>query len=255
MTKRWAIISVILVIFLCASGWMAKEVYRELWGSDNWTRLHSAAYRGDTESVRSLIADHADINAIARKAGTPLQLAANSGHVETAKVLLDSGADADLGCPLAGAALKGDMEMMTLLLDHGARPDGPASTWRVPLIEACEYDHLQAVRLLLKRGANVNACTRYNAESALERACYSAGLDVLELIIENGADVNHRDGSGRTALHYAAVSGRLGHVRKLLASGAARGIRDEEGKTPTDLALKNSHQAVADELAGKSTPD
>jgi ankyrin repeat protein len=94
--------------------------------------------------------------------GSPLILAANRGHIEVVSVLLDRGADINLGVPGDGnplimAASGGYTEIVSLLLDRGANLEQIVPGDENPLIKACESGQLRVVKLLISRGANVNA--------------------------------------------------------------------------------------------------
>jgi ankyrin repeat protein len=67
-------------------------------------------------------------------------------------------------------------------------------------------------------------------------------------ILSSGTDVDAVDYSDRTALHVAAAAGQLEAVTTLLAQGANVNVRDRNGATPRDDAVRNRHDAVADAL-------
>ncbi|EAU64734.1 ankyrin domain protein [Stigmatella aurantiaca DW4/3-1] len=88
-----------------------------------------------------------------------MMLASYNGRAETARLLLERGADPeqtnDAGqTPLAGAAFKGHVDIATLLLDGGARVDGTGNDGRTALMFAAMFDKLDVLELLLQRGAN-----------------------------------------------------------------------------------------------------
>ena len=89
------------------------------------TALMRAALDGNTQSVKELLDQGADINRRDDSGRTALMFAVINGHYETMKVLLQSGADVNAksnkeGTPLMGAALSGDLRMVQALLDKGA---------------------------------------------------------------------------------------------------------------------------------------
>lgn len=93
--------------------------------SHGHTPLMRAALDGDTESVRELIREGADINQRDDNDRTALMFAVINRHYETTKVLLEYGADVNAksnkeGTALMAAALAGDLRMVQALLDKGA---------------------------------------------------------------------------------------------------------------------------------------
>ena len=73
-------------------------------------------------------------------------------------------------------------------------------------------------------------------------------LEAVELLLARGADVDIQEAADETALHVAAYYGQLGVVVALLKHGADRRILNKEGKTPLDLASKEGHQKIAQAL-------
>jgi phage shock protein B len=67
-------------------------------------------------------------------------------------------------------------------------------------------------------------------------------------LVKAGANINWRDASGKTALHYAAAGGHNGATGDLLRLGADPDIRDNAGLTPLDYAKRGGHEATAGEI-------
>jgi ankyrin repeat protein len=91
--------------------------------------LWIAAHIGDAAAVRRLLDDGVDVNVWDKYGRTALTLAINAGHVELARLLVESGAwvdpfedDSVYMTPLMCAANRGDVSLVEYLLDHGADP-------------------------------------------------------------------------------------------------------------------------------------
>jgi len=113
------------------------------------TALHKAVSEGQTEIVKKLIEEGADINSTQGVAGTPINTAAYHGQTETVKLLLDKGANVndrnDSGgwTPLTNAARNGHTDVVKLLLDRGADIDSAirlvrGNSWATHAIEILE---------------------------------------------------------------------------------------------------------------------
>ena len=225
------------------------------------TALMAAAH--DPAKVGRLLAAGADPRAVAASGHTALQLAsAYSGARESVAQLLARGVPVDvpvtrgnLGLTALGAAvMRGDTETATLLLRHGAKVDGVSGKFVSPLIAATFQGDGEMVAWLLDRGASVDAVVTdelAEASTALMIAAEDGATDVVATLLKHGAAVNAIDGAGRTALMYAAASidrGDTAIVDLLLAAGAKTPLRDPEGRTAADLAVRFNRLLVAKRL-------
>ncbi|KAE8553411.1 hypothetical protein EYB25_004793 [Talaromyces marneffei] len=84
---------------------------------------------------------------------------------------------------------------------------------------ACERGHIEIVQLLLEKGGDVNA-EGGEYGNALQAAAQGGYLDIVRLLLEKGADVNAEGGEYGNALQAAAQGGYLDIVRLLLEEGA-----------------------------------
>jgi ankyrin repeat protein len=95
----------------------------------------------------------------------------------------------------------------------------PTPSGYSPLIYASRAGQTEAVKLLLRRGANVNRQTREMQSTALHRAAYAGHADVVRVLLEAGADTSIRDCDGLTALE------RVARQRENRSSGRADVVR------------------------------
>lgn len=145
--------------------------------------------------------------------------------------------------PLRQAALAGDLPEVRRLLDSGADPNAPDVG--SPLYFAAQRGHTDVVTLLVERGADVNAVTRFG--TALQIAARGNRTSIVELLLRNGADPNLPGGEYRnTPLHEAAAHGAAEAALLLLKNGADVNSRNKLRHPPIHLAAgKGKDEMVA----------
>jgi ankyrin repeat protein len=201
-------------------------------GPDGTTALIWAAYNGDANLVERLLAEGADADAKNEFGSFALSEAAIGGYTEVVAALLKGGAQADATNPegetaLMAVARTGDVEAATLLLDAGANVNA-VELWgqQSPLMWAAAQKHAAMIKLLISRGADVDA---HGAVRNWER----------KVIREpRPKDMNQ---GGFTPLLYAAREGCIDCAKELVAGGADLDLHDPHRVTPLIMALLNLH--------------
>ncbi|KAH9029588.1 hypothetical protein EDB85DRAFT_2290792 [Lactarius pseudohatsudake] len=160
--------------------------------------------------------------------------------------------------PLYAASYKGRVDIMRWLLNHGADPNvGREDGW-TPLHTAGAHGKLEAIQVLLEHNADVNMRSN-NGETPVHVTVYNAydlsegkWIEGLQRLLEHGADPNAGDNDHSTPLHQASYKGLLEVARLLLSYGANVDEKDGEGRTPFQVAngqemtkLLLEHGAVA----------
>lgn len=84
--------------------------------------------------------------------------------------------------------------------------------------------------------------------TSLHEAAKYGDLEVVEYLVEKGANVNEKDDDGYTPLHVAAKKGYLEIVEYLVEKGAKINEKDKSAKTPLQLAYDNGNQEVVNYL-------
>ena len=124
------------------------------------------------------------------------------------------------------------------------------ATGPLPLIDAVKNVDREAVRSLLKQGANVNA-TQADGATALHWASYRDDLESADLLIRSGANVNARNDLGATPLWAACQNGSESMVARLLTAGANPNAALLLGETPVMVAARSGSPAVVELLAAQ----
>ncbi len=190
---------------------------------DRTTALLVAARLGSSESMRLLIERGADPKLTASDTVNLLRVAYASESPDVRRVLAESGValkdPREIGAPLLAQNLF-DTALLRQLLDAGADPK--QELLRLPTLGfAASSGEVETVRLLLSRGADADA-SGSRGWTPLMMAAASARPNpaVIEMLLENGADVHARDDVGRTALDWALMQGETPVVRLLREAGA-----------------------------------
>jgi ankyrin repeat protein len=164
------------------------------------------------------------------------------------------------------AIRQNDLTQLKALLDQGSAPNGSAPKGNAdtaddrgitPLMYAAEIGSLDAMRLLIDRGADVN---RQNAFGSTALMWSVADPAKVRLLLDHGAQVNLAARSGRTALIIAAFTNPSAEVvRLLLAKGAKVDVVDQRHVTPLNATTFGNDtatvQLLLDAGADIQTPD
>jgi ankyrin repeat protein len=155
-----------------------------------------AAMKGDVATVRTLLKDGADVNAVQGDGVTGLHWAARLGAEELASTLVVAGANVKAATrfgaitPLHLAAERGAGAVVALLVKAGADVDAPSSTGATPLMFAAASGDTASVKALLDAGADIEARERDREQTPLIFAAAANRVDVVKLLLASGADKN-----------------------------------------------------------------
>jgi ankyrin repeat protein len=225
--------------------------------------LADAAEKSDRAAIRTLLKQHADVNAAQADGMTALHWAAHLDDLETARALIEAKANVAVTnrygvTPLSLACQNGNGPMVELLLERGADPNTTLRGGETVLMTAARTGKPGPVNALLKRGADVKAKER-RGQTALMWAAADGHTEVVEILTKAGADIHATlPDSGFTALFFAAREGRANVIRALLKAGVDVNETTEphrpNGKTPAKgtsaltLAVENGHFELAIDL-------
>ncbi|XP_058793647.1 putative ankyrin repeat protein RF_0381 [Phymastichus coffea] len=214
------------------------------------TPLHIASFIGPMDVLTCLLERGADVNR--REAifkFTPLLIATYHGSSEIVDLLISKGGakvnaatDENL-TPLHVAAMLGDVKIVRTLIKSGANVNCKhKSTQLTPLHLASTSGHNEAVNDLIEIG---QALTNVGSSVITETMTYcSISMDgrqaVVDVLLKNGADLQARDNSGKTALHLATRH-RSNVIEILLKAGADIDATDKDEHVPLHEAIKNKN--------------
>jgi ankyrin repeat protein len=192
------------------------------------TRLTSYAKANDVAGVKSELAKGFDPGMLNSKEGTetttPLHIAAENGNVDILKLFLASGVNVNLrrgdgATALLLATLKGKTEAAELLLQNGADPNlgTNLAIATFPLVVAVAQQNHTLIRDLVDHGANVRA--ESGPITPLITAASSGDLDSAFLFLSHGADINQSPKDGLRPVDFAVKNGDTRMLLNLLARG------------------------------------
>lgn len=216
--------------------------------------LHQALTAGNREILAALLEAHADVN-LKGWNKLPLEIAVDSGDMDTIKLLLRAGADVNAGGAFLEALLRKNGPLVALLLSSGARVSTAGNI--DVLQEAIRQDWIEVLKLLLAAGIDINRLHNdqtvnehtvggsYLVQSPLEIAVEVKNREIVKLLIADRADVNLADQERKTALHQAACVDGDVFVKLLLDAGARVNASDSYGSTPLHAAVGCKNEEAA----------
>ncbi|XP_071111355.1 serine/threonine-protein phosphatase 6 regulatory ankyrin repeat subunit C-like [Haliotis cracherodii] len=208
--------------------------------------LHSAGRGGDVEVVQYVLShDMVDINGRGSCRRTPVMLAAEKGHIEIVKLLVDKGGDMSLVGKrheniLHLACLCGQIEVVKYVLSQDIVDINSRGRKRkTPVMLAARNGHKEVVELLVKKGANLSLAYNAAGSNVLHLACFNGHVDVVKyLLSQNAVDVNSRGWKQRTPVMRAAHSGNKEVVELLVNKGADLSLLNKKGSNILHLVCQ-----------------
>lgn len=217
--------------------------------ADGATALHWAAHRDDLEMAKRLIEAGADVNAVNRLNASALYLSAKTGNVKLMSFLLESGANPNVALDMGEtsimtAARSGSAEGVRYLINAGADVNVTESSRnQSALMWAAAQGHVEVVRELIKAGAELDARSKVRpmlmfadatnggafdqgvienlgGYSPLLFAVRAGHIEVANILVNAGADINGQAGNGASPLVVATHSGHSALAQMLLVLGA-----------------------------------
>ncbi len=208
-------------------------------GPQNYRPLHAAARWGGPAAVTALLDAGAQRDARGGWERTPLHVAAAHGRVDAARVLIDRGADLaaedlSLDTPLALAELVHQDAVADLLRSKGATVRARDISW------AALNGDRERIDELVAQGVDVSA-PAVRGQTPIVLAMSSGNEKLVPFLISKGARVDTTmPEAGRQALHFAAAWELREAFEQLVAAGANKEARDDNGATPLLVASRHA---------------
>ncbi len=150
---------------------------------------------------------------------------------------------ADKSSLLAWAVETQEPQLVELLLKKGAKVKLANSNRFTPIIQACRYGNTEIINALLDRGADPNS-TIEDGTSAFQLCAGSATTEDLARIVSLGANISAQNSDGQTAVMWAANFGKLENFNYLVSKGANINQQTHQGYSPLFFAIKSHNLEV-----------
>ncbi|NKB33892.1 MAG: hypothetical protein GKR91_12410 [Pseudomonadales bacterium] len=252
--------------------------------TDGATALHWAAHREDLNLTQILIEAGADVNAVNRLNATPLYLAAKGGNNELIKRLLDAGANPNVALemgetPIMTASRAGAAAGVQYLIEAGANVNTrETSREQTALMWAAAQGHEEVARALINAGAELEARSKVRPMlmfadatnggafdqgvtenlggfTALLFAARAGHVEVANLLVTSGADINGLAGNGTSPLIVATHSGHSALAQMLLVQGAEPDSTEAGYNALHAAILRGDRDTVAALIANGADPN
>ncbi|KAJ5213717.1 Mg2+ transporter protein CorA-like/Zinc transport protein ZntB [Penicillium cf. viridicatum] len=258
-----------------------KEKKRTFWGNSHWTNealvqpqnsdpLVDYADLGEPSGIEHEV-NHSDndpdqpsgIDHSDKDSDEPLEIISNSeerllqaawkGFLIIVASLLEQKVpvdprDKNSSTPLILASRRGYEEVVSLLLRHNAQIDELNRWENTALLAACHAGRDSTISTLLGHGANIESCNKYGT-------CNSGRRDVVEMLLNVGADVNAKPNNHWTPLHAASENmtdqtdeEHVDLIKYLIAKGAKLNAINDIGDTPLHVACRTKHPGAIEYL-------
>lgn len=249
-----SLVCFVVYFFLLLSSCQPKKVGGPEHQDEVNEHLLQASSEGILREVRTALKYGADLNARDKSGRTPLMLAVINNRYDIVKDLVSKGADLKAvtnegdRTAFLWAVFMGNLKITNFFVSQDIDINEVNRRGDTPLIVAAYMGHSEILQLLLAEGADVNHQTTNKKFTALHFACFRGHKHIVEILLENNCRIETKDSDGRTPLLLAALQGNMDMMSLLIEKGATLDIQDNEGYTPLLTCIKMLHFSCVEEL-------
>ncbi len=203
------------------------------------TDFFTAIKQGDFDEVKKRLESDPGLIHAREKGLSPILVAVYHRQAEIAEFLA---AKTVVLTVFEAAALGKTTHIIRLLAHQPELVNAYADDGFQPLGLACFFGHFETAEYLVKAGAMVNSPSRNGLNvTPLQSAAAGGHLEIVQMLLKNGANPNVRETGGFTPLHAASENGDVEMIHALILAGADLHAKSADGRLPLDLAQANSH--------------
>ncbi|WP_397538842.1 ankyrin repeat domain-containing protein [Rummeliibacillus pycnus] len=210
-------------------------------------KLLEAIQKDNLEEVKEMIREKPELLNLRNQTGqSPVLTAIYNGASHSLEFLLEKKIPLDIFEAAAAGKLSRVKELVELNPSFVLEYANDGFT---ALGLASYLGHKDIVEYLIENGADINSTSKNSMKvMPLHSAVATKKVDIAELLLKNGAQVNAKQDSGWTPLHEAAMNGQLEMLQLLIRYGANTTLKKDDGETALDVALRQDHIEVAELL-------
>lgn len=192
-------------------------------------QLFAAAANDEAATIRQILGAGAPVDPRNAATETPLLVATHKNAVNAARVLIEAGADVNAkdrisDSPYLYAGARGRLEILRMALAHGADLKSTNRFGGTAIIPAAERGHVETVRTLIAAGADVDHVNNLGWTALIEAIILADGgprhVDIVQALVDAGANVNLADREGVSPLKLARDRGYAKIAQILVTAGA-----------------------------------
>lgn len=224
------------------------------------TPLMLAIHHGHPHMIYKLLGHPGvDVNARDRNGQTALMIAGRKGLLDAAEFLLTiEGLDIDAAdyrvkrTALISAAEFNHDAFVRLLMDRGADPNLGDRLGGTALMRATEQGRRSVVEVMLHFLRVDKQCRDLDGRGLLHAACANGNTDIIGILSQQGLEINLQDCNGMTPLHEAARCGQSKAAEILLSLKARPELEDVRGRTAYIVAWQYRHREIMNLLGARN---
>lgn len=219
-----------------------------------WTAILDAASIANVAILTLIIDAGADVDVINDDGWSALMIATKNGFKDNVRLLCDRGASVNQRSAMRGystlmhAAMNNSGEMIELLLTYNASIDMQSHEGLSAVMYAISKRHCAAVKLLLSKGADINQVSATSGKSLLVHAAVLGAMEIVELLLQQGFDIDVKDHNGWTALMHAVSTNQSGIVECLINHKGTVNHTSPDGTSAFNLTTLTGNKRIADLL-------